>query len=128
MAGLLDTPFLQALAEPSRLEVLKVLLIHGSGDVASVSQHLPQDRSVVSRHLKTLEDAGILRSTWEGRHRIYALDGIAFIARFELLASRLRALAPVCCPPPSEPPQNTAPRKAAPKKAAPEKAAPKKAR
>lgn len=103
VASLLDTPFLRALAEPARLEVLKVLLIHGSGDVASIAAHLPQDRSVVSRHLQTLEDAGIVRSTREGRHRVYALDGAALVARFELLSSRMRVLAPLCCPPASAP-------------------------
>lgn len=99
VASLLDTPFLRALAEPARLEVLRVLLVHGSGDVASVAAQLPQDRSVVSRHLQVLEDAGIVRSTRQGRHRLYALDGRAFVSRFELLSSRLRELAPLCCAP-----------------------------
>jgi DNA-binding transcriptional ArsR family regulator len=99
VAALLDTPFLRALAEPARLEVLKVLLVQGSGDVASIADELPQDRSVISRHLQTLEEAGIVRSTWQGRHRHYALDGRTLIARFEHLSERLRALAPLCCPP-----------------------------
>jgi DNA-binding transcriptional ArsR family regulator len=99
VAALLDTPFLRALAEPARLEVLKVLLIQGAGDVGSISAKLPQDRSVISRHLQTLEEAGIVKSTWQGRHRHYALDGASLIARFETLSERLRALAPLCCPP-----------------------------
>jgi DNA-binding transcriptional ArsR family regulator len=99
IAGLLDTPFLRALAEPARLEVLQVLLVHGPGDVATVAAQLPQDRSVVSRHLQTLEDAGVVRSSWEGRRRVYALDGGTLVARFEQLSSRLKALAPLCCPP-----------------------------
>lgn len=99
LAEVLDTPFLRALAEPARLEVLKVLLVHGSGDVASIAGHLPQDRSVVSRHLRTLEEAGIVRSSRSGRHRVYELDGIALVARFESLSSQVRALAAVCCPP-----------------------------
>ncbi|MFV8751465.1 ArsR/SmtB family transcription factor [Nannocystaceae bacterium ST9] len=124
VAALLDTPFLRALAEPARLEVLKVLLLHGAGDVASLAAHLPQDRSVVSRHLQTLEDAGIVRSTWEGRHRRYALDGNALIARFELLSTKLRSLAPLCCPPiasaqveaPAKPAASAAKKKPAAKK------------
>lgn len=99
IAALLDTPFLRALAEPARLDVLKVLLVQGAGDVASIARELPQDRSVVSRHLQTLEDAGIVRSTWEGRRRVYALDGVAFVTRFGAIADRVRALAPACCPP-----------------------------
>lgn len=104
MAELFDTPFLRALSEPSRLEVLKVLLVQGPSDVASVAAELPQDRSVISRHLQFLEQAGIVRSTWEGRHRIYAMDGATFIGRFEHLATRLRTLAPLCCGPFDPPP------------------------
>jgi DNA-binding transcriptional ArsR family regulator len=98
VAALLDTPFLRALAEPARLEVLKVLLIQGSGDVASIAAKLPQDRSVISRHLQTLEEAGVVKSSKQGRHRHYALDGMSFIQRFERLTERMRALAPLCCP------------------------------
>ena len=54
---LLDSPFLRALTEPARLEVLRVLILHGPADIGELASHLPQDRSVVSRHLKTLEDA-----------------------------------------------------------------------
>lgn len=99
IASLLDTPLLRALTEPARLEVLKVLLVNGRGDVASVSEHLPQDRSVVSRHLQVLEDAGVVRSARVGRHRIYELDGGFLVSRFDALATRLRTLAAVCCPP-----------------------------
>lgn len=66
----LDSPVLRALAEPARLEVLRVLLLHGPADIGALASHLPQDRSVVSRHLKTLEDAGLVRAERDGRHRI----------------------------------------------------------
>jgi DNA-binding transcriptional ArsR family regulator len=104
LTRLLRTPFLRALAEPARLDVLEVMLAHGGGDVASIAAHLPQDRSVVSRHLQSLEDAGVVRSTWQGRHRRYELDGGGFVKGFEALATKVRALANVCCPPDSEPP------------------------
>jgi DNA-binding transcriptional ArsR family regulator len=99
IAVLLDTPFLRALAEPARLDLLKVLLIQRSGDVASLAAHLPQDRSVISRHLQMLEEAGIVRSVRTGRHRHYQLEGSALVARFEHLATRVKALAAICCPP-----------------------------
>jgi DNA-binding transcriptional ArsR family regulator len=102
LTHLLRTPFLRALAEPARLDVLEVMLTHGGGDVASIAGHLPQDRSVVSRHLQALEDAGVVRSTWEGRHRRYELDGSGFVKGFEALASKVRTLANVCCPPLAE--------------------------
>lgn len=112
IAALLDTPFLRAVTEPARLDVLKVLLVRGTGDVASIATELPQDRSVISRHLQTLEDAGIVRSKWEGRRRVYALDGAGFVTRFGAIAERIQALAPICCPPLVE----ARPRKGKPKK------------
>lgn len=104
LTRLLRTPFLRALAEPARLDVLEVMLSHGAGDVASIAAHLPQDRSVISRHLKALEEAGVVRSTRDGRHRRYELDGGGFVKGFEALAGKVRSLASVCCPPGSEPP------------------------
>lgn len=99
LVGLLDSDFLRALTEPSRLELLKVLMRSGPADVGAIASHLPQDRSVVSRHLKLLSDAGIVRSRRDGRHRIYEVDGASFIASFERVLGRARALAEVCCPP-----------------------------
>lgn len=109
LASLLDTPFLRALAEPARLEVVKVLLKRGAGDVATIASELPQDRSVVSRHLRVLEEAGVVRSRREGRHRHYELDGHALVTRFETLASHVRRLTEICCPPESGPEEARAP-------------------
>lgn len=99
LAALLDSDFLRAITEPARLELLKVLLRHGPADVGAIAAHLPQDRSVISRHLQTLHDVGIVRVERDGRRRIYQLDGQAFIATFEGLLSRAKALMQVCCPP-----------------------------
>lgn len=96
---LLDSPVLRALTEPARLAVLKTLLVHGSADIATIAQHLPQDRSVISRHLKTLEDAGVVYSHREGRRVIYEIDGASFIDGLERIVTEAKALTPTCCPP-----------------------------
>lgn len=96
---LLDSPLLRALAEPARLDVMRVLLVQGAGDIASIAEALPQDRSVISRHLKTLQEAGIVRRHREGRHVIYEIDGGSFIAALEAIVSEAKQLAPRCCPP-----------------------------
>jgi DNA-binding transcriptional ArsR family regulator len=101
---LLDSPVLRALAEPARLEVLRVLLLHGPADIGAIASHLPQDRSVVSRHLKTLEDAGLVRAERDGRYRRFELDGGAFIGALERILGETRAMAAVCCPPAVAPP------------------------
>ncbi len=95
---MLDGVFLRALSEPVRLAVLKVLLVHGALDIAGIAEHLPQDRSVVSRHLKVLHEAGIVRVEKQGRHRIYEIDGPAFVRTLEQIATEARRLCLVCCP------------------------------
>lgn len=99
MIQVLDSDFLRALTEPARLELMKVLLLHGPADIGTLASHLPQDRSVVSRHLKVLEQAGIVQVERQGRHRIYALDGAAFLGTLEDILTKTRALTSICCPP-----------------------------
>ncbi|NUP07450.1 MAG: winged helix-turn-helix transcriptional regulator [Polyangiaceae bacterium] len=99
MIEILDSPFLRALAEPARLEVLRVLIAHGPADIGAIAERLPQDRSVISRHLKVLEDASIVRGHRDGRHRIYALDGGTLVGTLERILAETRAVADVCCPP-----------------------------
>jgi len=96
---LFDTPLLRALAEPARLDVLRVLLVDGASDIAAIAERLPQDRSVISRHLKTLNDAGVVRSHRDGRRVIYEIDGSRFIGELEAIVAEAKALAPQCCPP-----------------------------
>ena len=95
---MLDGAFLRALSEPARLQVLRVLLTEGPSDIASIAAHFPQDRSVVSRHLKVLHEAGIVRAHKQGRHRIYDIDGPAFVETLEHIAAEARRLYRVCCP------------------------------
>lgn len=99
LVELLDSDFLRALTEPARLELLKVLLRHGPAHVGAIAAQLPQDRSVISRHLKLLSDSGVVQVRREGRHRIYEVDGPGFIASLERVLGRARVLAQVCCPP-----------------------------
>lgn len=109
---ILDSPFLRALTEPARLEVLRVLLVHGPGDIGELARHLPQDRSVVSRHLRTLEDAGIVSGRREGRRIVFQLEGASMIGQLDRILSEARSLAPICCPsaPPTPEAADPAPR------------------
>ncbi|HYD80405.1 MAG TPA: helix-turn-helix transcriptional regulator [Paucimonas sp.] len=94
----LDTPFFKALQEPVRLAVLCRLLLLGRADISQIAEGLPQERSVVSRHLQVLRDAGIVVLTREGRHSVYEVDGPAVLQRFETIMKQLAAIAPYCCP------------------------------
>lgn len=103
LVEVLDSSFLRALAESSRIEILKVLLQRGPSDVGAIAARVPQERSVVSRHLKVLLAAGIVSSARRGRHRIYGIDGQALLARFERILGLARSVAAVCCPPGASP-------------------------
>ncbi|MBI4855112.1 MAG: hypothetical protein HY819_25195 [Acidobacteria bacterium] len=37
----IDSEFFKALAEPLRVELIKVLLLHGPADINSISKHIP---------------------------------------------------------------------------------------
>jgi DNA-binding transcriptional ArsR family regulator len=94
----LDTEFFRALCEPVRIEILKQLMLEGRSDVGTIAEAMPQDRSVIARHLQLMERAGLLRAETEGRHTYYEIDGPAFVGRFEKITSLLKGLVPLCCP------------------------------
>jgi len=95
----LDSDFLRALAEPARVEILKLLVLHGPSDISEIAARLPQDRSVLSRHLQTLLRAGVVKCAKDGRRRIYNLQGSAFVGRLDEMLSSVRGLVALCCPP-----------------------------
>lgn len=99
LAETLDANFFKAIAEPVRQQIVLILLQEGRSNVQEVAQHLVQDRSVVSRHLAFLEQAGLVRSHRVQRFTEYELDGPAIITKLETLLLHLRAAAALCCPP-----------------------------
>lgn len=79
--------FLKALGEFNRLSlVYKLCECQIPQNAMCLCDCCSVDASVVSRHLKTLTQAGILKQTKQGRERTYSLDR-------KRVASELRALA-----------------------------------
>jgi DNA-binding transcriptional ArsR family regulator len=60
-----------ALADPIRLEIL-AFLREGEKCVCEIVPHLNLIQPVVSRHLKILKDAGIVRCRKDGTKRMYS--------------------------------------------------------
>ncbi len=58
--------FHKALSEPSRLKILKDLLDNGERCVCAFNTVIKKDASVVSRHIKLLEQANIVKTRKEG--------------------------------------------------------------
>jgi DNA-binding transcriptional ArsR family regulator len=64
---------LAALADPIRREVVH-LLAGGELAAGEVADRFPVSRPAISRHLRVLREAGLVRVRTEGKHRFYALD------------------------------------------------------
>src|SRR5262249_22072436 len=64
---------LQALADPTRREVVSLLSQGGSVTATELAASLPVTRQAVSKHLAALTDAGLVASSREGREVRYRL-------------------------------------------------------
>ncbi len=93
----IDSDFIKALAEPARIEILKQLILVGPCDVKTLALQMPQDRSVISRHLSLMEKAGILSMSKQGRHVIYSVDGEGALKKSEDLVETMRQCMVLCC-------------------------------
>ncbi|HHI89127.1 MAG TPA: transcriptional regulator [Hellea balneolensis] len=94
----LDTRYFKALCEPTRVEIIRKLITIGACDVGTIAHGLAQDRSVISRHLATLERAGICVSRKIGRRVLYDLDGPYIVAKVTSILDAIRPMAELCKP------------------------------
>jgi predicted transcriptional regulator len=97
-AATLDSSLFKALCEPVRIELVRLLIARGRSDLATLAAALPQDTSVISRHLALLHRAGVVRREKSGRHVHFELDGPALVTRLEAILEQLRRAVPYCCP------------------------------
>lgn len=63
----------QALADPTRRAVLD-LLRRGSQPAGQIASAFPVSRPAISKHLRLLRRAQLVREHREGRHRVYQLN------------------------------------------------------
>lgn len=80
------------LAQETRLRLVRVLATRGASGMSAgeVASHLGVAPSTLSFHLSALEQSGLVRSTRQGRHIIYAV-------RFAGLRELLSFLTETCC-------------------------------
>ncbi len=98
VAAAMDSKFLKALAEPVRVELVKRMLVGGEADIGELAADLPQHRSVISRHLGVLHDAGLVQMRRDGRHRLYQLSPAVIVTNLEDMLAQVRRLIALCCP------------------------------
>lgn len=61
-----------ALGDPTRLQLLERLGADGPCSIAALTDGTPITRQAISRHLRTLEQAGLVRSSHEGRECLWS--------------------------------------------------------
>ncbi len=79
----------QALADPIRREIL-VMLHEAPRNAGVIADSFAVSRPAISRHLRVLREAGLVRATVTGREREYQLESAAF-APLEAFLARFRA-------------------------------------
>ncbi len=93
LPDVLNPQLLRALADPTRLEILGVLIRSGgSANVGAVASGVDVDASVVSRHLAELARAGVLSVERRGRQRWYSLEIDELIRHFTEITRQLQAV------------------------------------
>ena len=101
LVGVLDSKFFKSLSEPVRVEIIRYLILHGRADIGTIAKDLPQDRSVISRHLNLMQDVGILNCEKESRHMYYSINASEFLNRFTNIAALvgkcIKECGPLCC-------------------------------
>jgi len=81
-----------ALADPTRRRILD-LLAAGERSAGSVAGEFDISRPAVSRHLRVLREAGLVRARGDGQRRLYSVDP-GPLAEIEGWLSRYRELWP----------------------------------
>ncbi len=69
-----DNELWSAIGDPTRREMLDLLLASGGGTATSLSDRLPVTRQAVAKHLAVLERIGLVHATTSGRERVYTVD------------------------------------------------------
>jgi DNA-binding transcriptional ArsR family regulator len=78
----------EALADPTRRRILE-LLAGGERSAGDIAGEFAISRPGVSRHLRVLREAGLLRARGEGQRRLYSVDP-APLAEVESWLARYR--------------------------------------
>jgi ArsR family transcriptional regulator, arsenate/arsenite/antimonite-responsive transcriptional repressor len=87
---LLNPRLFKALADPTRLQLLACIAKCARAcSVGEVAQCCSVDLSVVSRHLATLEQAGILSASKQGRAVMYSVRSRDLVAKLRALADEI---------------------------------------
>jgi DNA-binding transcriptional ArsR family regulator len=89
MTAPVDDQLWSAIADPSRRRVLNLLVDNGDISASWMAEHVPFTRQAVSKHLATLEQAGLVNRHKQGREVLYRVN----TARLDQAARAMAELA-----------------------------------
>ena len=81
----------EGLADPTRRGVLELLADHDELPAGRIAEHFAMTRAGVSRHLRTLEEAGFVLVRTDAQRRLYRLNPEPF-AELDLWLGRYRRI------------------------------------
>ncbi len=96
LGATLDPKLFKALGEPIRIRILKFLIINGRSDISAIAGVLPQDRSVISRHLNLMYEAGLLVGEKKSRHMFYEVNGAYLLNKLKDIQEKIIQCMPDC--------------------------------
>lgn len=74
MTTAVDDDLWSAIGDPTRRQLVDLLLRTGEGTATTLGAQLPISRQAVAKHLGVLDRVGLVRATPEGRERRYRVD------------------------------------------------------
>lgn len=74
MSTQVDDDLWSAIGDPTRRQLLDLLLADGTATATSLSGRLPVTRQAVAKHLVVLDRVGLVRVTTAGRERLFRVD------------------------------------------------------
>lgn len=78
MTAAVDDDLWSAIGDPTRRQMLDLLLSSSAGTATSLSDDLPVTRQAVAKHLAVLDRVGLVHATSAGRERRYQIDEAQF--------------------------------------------------
>jgi len=74
MTGPADDELWSAIGDPSRRQVIDLLVTNGEVSASWLAGRVPFSRQAVSKHLVVLEEAGLVRHRKQGREVLYQIE------------------------------------------------------
>jgi predicted transcriptional regulator len=87
MTVAIDDDLWSAIGDPTRRQLVDLLLADNGGTATSLSDQLPVSRQAIAKHLAVLDRAGLVHVTPSGREMRYRVDDVQLAHAVAQLAS-----------------------------------------